>query len=414
MRNTNKKGFTIVELVIVVAVIAILAAVLIPTFSGIIAKARLTVDQSAVTNMNKVLATEECATVSDAIVLLDKNGMDLEDYKPLSSDHYFYFVNGQIILADKNDTVVYPKNANANGQWMSLSGEVPMDNNYTVADNGAVTIDSGAKLVHLMSTVADGGLATNNSLNIKLSGDIDLKGTTVNFGIVSKNITLDGSNATISGIRADSNSFVSVHEGEDKAYGYSLFGKIESGKTLIVKDITISNTIIKDTSDGQSGHAGIIAGSVYGTLKVENVTIDNCAVFGSDKAGIIAGYLSGANASITLNNVKATNSSVSADWFVARAVGAIDYDSSISITNCDFAGVTVSLREDASTYESQGRKVNTDEAGNKYLCMDESLIAYGLTANANYWRGKISTGSVTFNGKTYNTYIPMNDSWNVD
>ena len=35
----NKKGFTIVELVIVIAVIAILAAVLIPTFSDVIEKA---------------------------------------------------------------------------------------------------------------------------------------------------------------------------------------------------------------------------------------------------------------------------------------------------------------------------------------------------------------------------------------
>lgn len=35
MKN-NKKGFTIVELVIVIAVIAILAAVLIPTFSSVI------------------------------------------------------------------------------------------------------------------------------------------------------------------------------------------------------------------------------------------------------------------------------------------------------------------------------------------------------------------------------------------
>ena len=35
----NKKGFTIVELVIVIAVIAILAAVLIPTFSNVIEKA---------------------------------------------------------------------------------------------------------------------------------------------------------------------------------------------------------------------------------------------------------------------------------------------------------------------------------------------------------------------------------------
>ena len=39
MRKMNKKGFTIVELVIVIAVIAILAAVMIPTFSGIIGKA---------------------------------------------------------------------------------------------------------------------------------------------------------------------------------------------------------------------------------------------------------------------------------------------------------------------------------------------------------------------------------------
>ena len=36
----NKKGFTIVELVIVIAVIGILAGVLIPTFSGIIARAK--------------------------------------------------------------------------------------------------------------------------------------------------------------------------------------------------------------------------------------------------------------------------------------------------------------------------------------------------------------------------------------
>ena len=39
MKKANKKGFTIVELVIVIAVIAILAAVLIPTFSSVVEKA---------------------------------------------------------------------------------------------------------------------------------------------------------------------------------------------------------------------------------------------------------------------------------------------------------------------------------------------------------------------------------------
>lgn len=36
----NKKGFTIVELVIVIAVIAILAAVMIPTFSSVVTNAK--------------------------------------------------------------------------------------------------------------------------------------------------------------------------------------------------------------------------------------------------------------------------------------------------------------------------------------------------------------------------------------
>ncbi len=36
MKNTKKRGFTIVELVIVIAVIAILASVLIPTFTNVV------------------------------------------------------------------------------------------------------------------------------------------------------------------------------------------------------------------------------------------------------------------------------------------------------------------------------------------------------------------------------------------
>ena len=40
MKKMNKKGFTIVELVIVIAVIAILAGVMIPTFSGAVSNAK--------------------------------------------------------------------------------------------------------------------------------------------------------------------------------------------------------------------------------------------------------------------------------------------------------------------------------------------------------------------------------------
>mgnify|MGYP003310380576 CR=1 FL=1 len=57
-KNTARKGFTTVELVIVIAVIAILATVLIPTFSNLIEKANLSSDKQNVRNMNICLTTE--------------------------------------------------------------------------------------------------------------------------------------------------------------------------------------------------------------------------------------------------------------------------------------------------------------------------------------------------------------------
>ena len=69
MKRNNKKGFTIVELVVVIAVIAILAAVLIPTFSGVTEKAKgaaLNADLNAAYSQytsEKSLEEEDVATV---------------------------------------------------------------------------------------------------------------------------------------------------------------------------------------------------------------------------------------------------------------------------------------------------------------------------------------------------------------
>lgn len=54
--NNAKRGFTIVELVIVIAIIAILAAVLIPTFSSLVQSVQMASDTSLITNLNKELA----------------------------------------------------------------------------------------------------------------------------------------------------------------------------------------------------------------------------------------------------------------------------------------------------------------------------------------------------------------------
>ena len=61
MKKMNNKGFTIVELVIVIAVIAILAAVMIPTFSGIVDKANNSALEQKVAAAYKEAMAEELA-----------------------------------------------------------------------------------------------------------------------------------------------------------------------------------------------------------------------------------------------------------------------------------------------------------------------------------------------------------------
>ncbi len=85
-----KRGFTLVELVIVIAVIAILAAVLIPTFITVIDSANNSADVQLVANMNTILSTDidikENATAENLRKLLKDNGLDSKDLVTKNDD----------------------------------------------------------------------------------------------------------------------------------------------------------------------------------------------------------------------------------------------------------------------------------------------------------------------------------------
>ena len=121
MKNVKKRGFTIVELVIVIAVIAILSAVLIPTFSNLVKESNLTADEVAVRNMNTVLAVEK--VMDDNIkeiykvrTILEEAGYNGDDLEPLSKDYKFYWSSTYNVVLlvnceseNKNEWfVVYP------------------------------------------------------------------------------------------------------------------------------------------------------------------------------------------------------------------------------------------------------------------------------------------------------------------
>ena len=90
MKKMNKKGFTIVELVIVIAVIGILATVLIPTFSSVIDKA----------NASKALQSARNALT---LALADQKDAALDNEAVIVVDGVVFTYNGQLTIGDDAD-----------------------------------------------------------------------------------------------------------------------------------------------------------------------------------------------------------------------------------------------------------------------------------------------------------------------
>ena len=81
MKRNNKKGFTIVELVIVIAVIAILAGVLIPTFAGITNRAKESAALQEATNALKAYVADYAATDEKVDLYIAKMNEDGDEFE---------------------------------------------------------------------------------------------------------------------------------------------------------------------------------------------------------------------------------------------------------------------------------------------------------------------------------------------
>ena len=91
MKKLNKKGFTIVELVIVIAVIAILAGVLIPTFATVVEKA------------NQSKAMQEAKNEYEAYLAEYAKDLDgKQNLDVVAGDYYFEVRNGEFNTTAKD------------------------------------------------------------------------------------------------------------------------------------------------------------------------------------------------------------------------------------------------------------------------------------------------------------------------
>ena len=228
MKRTDKKGFTIVELVIVIAVIAILAAVLIPNISKLVRKANESSDLSLVRNLNTALSleTKDYATAHEAFEAVKDAGYDLTKIEAKADKN-------KILYDSENQCFAYLKDGKLEYYPNSAKTPVTSDNYYKLwaVCNNAGDIDTQ------FSVYWNGG-NTNETLKVEGVGfdagdyfvaGVEYTGTkqqtvTIRTNSGETNLTVNNDKATVNHYgSAGTVKVISV----DASHSYHEFGSVK-------------------------------------------------------------------------------------------------------------------------------------------------------------------------------------------
>jgi type IV pilus assembly protein PilA len=116
MKKKSKKGFTLIELVVVIAILGILAAILIPVIGGFISRANKAANEANARNLYN--------SVAMALAIEAENLTSASSPDPLpssvqemfgeiaSGDTWSYTVSGNIVTKAVYNEVPYPRESN--------------------------------------------------------------------------------------------------------------------------------------------------------------------------------------------------------------------------------------------------------------------------------------------------------------
>ena len=349
MRNTNKKGFTIVELVIVIAVIAILAAVMIPTIASLVNKANQSADEQAVTGMNKILvaAQEAPANVDEVVALLIANDYkgDLSTY--FGSNQLAWVKSENVIVLVENDVIVYPKN---------YAGK---DLAYEVINPMATSADDLAELTAGKEVFVGGDIAVEDGLSLESAGE---------YKVNLNNNTLASS---------------------DYVGSWVADGKL-----------VVSNGVIDATTSSQT-----IAVYAAGNGEVE---LNNVQIYANSGVNPVQCY----GGKIVLNNVIATQyGSAETAWYNS-AIQVANHITQNASGTWYFDGGYSEVVVDGGVYTAK-RAIQMSAPGGTIVINDGTFTGTEAVINADYNQTYASQGatySIVINGGTFNGAVKINNA----
>ena len=285
--SKKNRGFTLTELVIVIAVIAVLAAVLIPTFIGIANNAKISADVQTAKNATTVATNKtEIQDVYNAIV--EDGNVDI--FSSQSGGRFAYEASTrQFVLLNSKMEIVDNKNAssaNTKQLWFFVKnneGIVSADSikDTTMFVNYFLCNDySGNFNLPTLSSFETGNSKLTGSVNVgNASNAIQTTGTISMGGNIDGNITMNIPNADVNqkGFIKSMN-VIAVKNGTLNITGRVDDVQVAKGKVDVKQGAFVKNIIISENPDviniESRGFIEAIKPATNTTIPADKVTLN--------------------------------------------------------------------------------------------------------------------------------------------
>lgn len=410
MRN-KRKGFTITELVIVIVVIAILAAVLIPTFSSLIKKANVSSDEQAAREMNTVLssasATAKPATLKEVIDILEEAGFDALALEPHTKGYEYYWCsehNTVMLVEEAGKTVKFPTDKKLADAFATH-----------LADGKAMVLKEGAKFINIEVDSSNIVEALQAGSDVTLTEDIVMDQTIPVKGEMTINLNghkLSGANNSSRPLEMTEGAKLTV-QGGDKDIDCGKFGMVNVPSNVKECSVTLENGNYKANTDN-GAFIRLRPGNENVTITMKNVNYVDAAddgfafnsyEFEGNATVVVEGGTYTANAGFQLagnTNAKFVGVTINTSGVAfeicgnAELIDCVITTANATVGSAPAAGVAVSH---GGTAKVSGCKINTSGAafyvystGGTIIANNNTIGTCRVLADGTQW------GTITVNG----------------
>ena len=263
LKSALRRGFTIMELVIVIAVIAVLAAVLIPTFANLTQRANESADTQTVKNLNTILSSEEvlgnkAENMTEAIEIASSGGYNVTALTPTSdgNDILWNQDTNRFVLADSETGELVYADEQVDNPEISVTG---CNYTYWKITDSDTNVEDGKYSYYLSDSFVDNDITVTTGIDVGENTDINITYQTtasqsVIFNTNGGTLTIDAAYSDVKHYGTAEATNITAVKGES----YELYGTVQTLEIQSGRVYAAAGSVITTLYAAPSGNATVL------------------------------------------------------------------------------------------------------------------------------------------------------------